>query len=457
MNIELYVYDLSRGMARSMSKQFLGIQLDAVYHTSLVFAGIEYLFGAGVQTCAAGSTHHGRPMEVIPMGTTHLPLDTILEYLESLKQVYTPESYDLFAKNCNNFTNDFAMFLVGRGIPAHITSLPQRVLDTPFGQMLKPQLEAGMRSVTQTPVPAPHTPSAVKATPAPPHPHALLSVPTLQHGSLQPTTYAKPPPLAKLMAKLGPPTNTDPTLLSLKTFIAQLAVDPPSAPLPNLPALSTTFRTKILSLPLEQRFPAIDLLRCSLSDARMSGFFAEEPPQTHTIVTILQHVTDLGPTCPHNLRLVTLQLACNLSTSPLHTHELLRPAGSALAPLLVQLVTSSLLDAAHPTTRCAASWLAFNLSTAHYRLRRDERREALPSALQVELAASLIESLGGEDNSEAARAQLLALGYLAYCAPLDGEVLDLAKALDAQAVVMGAGVGKGDGNEALAREVASLL
>lgn len=29
-------------------------------------------------------------------------MDVILEYLESLKQVYTPEAYDLFAHNCNN-------------------------------------------------------------------------------------------------------------------------------------------------------------------------------------------------------------------------------------------------------------------------------------------------------------------------------------------------------------------
>lgn len=94
MEVELYVYDLTRGMARTMSRQFLGIQIDAVYHTSLVFAGIEYFFGAGLQTCYPGLTHHGRPMEVISLGITHLPLELILEYLESLKEVYTPESYD---------------------------------------------------------------------------------------------------------------------------------------------------------------------------------------------------------------------------------------------------------------------------------------------------------------------------------------------------------------------------
>lgn len=45
------------------------------------------------------------------------------------------------------------MFLVGKGIPDHITSLPETVLSTPFGQMLKPQLDQAMRGVTQAPVP----------------------------------------------------------------------------------------------------------------------------------------------------------------------------------------------------------------------------------------------------------------------------------------------------------------
>lgn len=106
MEVQLYVYDLSRGMARQFSSQLLGdgSHIDAVYHTSLVFGNIEYFFGMGVQTCYPGTTHHGRPMEVIPMGETSLPIEIILEYLESLKQIYTPESYDLFAHNCNNFS-----------------------------------------------------------------------------------------------------------------------------------------------------------------------------------------------------------------------------------------------------------------------------------------------------------------------------------------------------------------
>ncbi|KAG8631755.1 hypothetical protein KVT40_000895 [Elsinoe batatas] len=152
MDVQLYVYDLSQGMARNMSRQFLGTQIDAIYHTSIVVNGVEYFFGQGIQQSRPGATHHGRPMEVVQMGQTQLPAEVILEYLESMKSVYTAEAYDLFQNNCNNFSNDFAQFLVGKGIPEHITSLPETVLNTPFGQMLRPQLDASMRSVTQAPV-----------------------------------------------------------------------------------------------------------------------------------------------------------------------------------------------------------------------------------------------------------------------------------------------------------------
>ena len=74
-----------------MSGQLLGIQIDAVYHTALVFGGVEYFFGAGVQTSYPGGTHHGRPMEIIPLGQSQLSLEIVLEYLESLKAIYTME------------------------------------------------------------------------------------------------------------------------------------------------------------------------------------------------------------------------------------------------------------------------------------------------------------------------------------------------------------------------------
>ncbi|KAL9622122.1 MAG: hypothetical protein Q9160_003465 [Pyrenula sp. 1 TL-2023] len=149
MDVDLYVYDLSRGMARQFSLPLTGIQIDAIYHTSLAFGGVEYFFGSGVQRAVPGSTHHGQPMQIIRQGTSEIPMPVIEEYMESLAEVYTAESYDLFLHNCNNFTQDLSVFLTGKEIPEHIRQLPQKVLDTPFGQMLRPQIDQAMRGVTQ--------------------------------------------------------------------------------------------------------------------------------------------------------------------------------------------------------------------------------------------------------------------------------------------------------------------
>lgn len=72
--------------------------------------------GQGIQFSIPGQTHHGRPMEVIPLGVTSLPEEVFLEYLDSLKSIYSHEAYDLFQHNCNNFTNDVSQFLCGRSI-----------------------------------------------------------------------------------------------------------------------------------------------------------------------------------------------------------------------------------------------------------------------------------------------------------------------------------------------------
>ena len=91
MNIQLYVYDLSRGLARNASAAFLGVQIDAIYHTSIVFEGIEYVYDGGIKTVDPGKTHLGRPMQVIDLGKTNLPIDVIMEYLDSLKEIYTAQ------------------------------------------------------------------------------------------------------------------------------------------------------------------------------------------------------------------------------------------------------------------------------------------------------------------------------------------------------------------------------
>lgn len=91
MEVQLYVYDLSGGLARVASASLLGIQIDAVYHTSIIMEEVEYVYDGGIKTIHPGSSHLGRPMQIISLGKTDLPMEIILDYLESLKEIYTAE------------------------------------------------------------------------------------------------------------------------------------------------------------------------------------------------------------------------------------------------------------------------------------------------------------------------------------------------------------------------------
>lgn len=70
----LYIYDLSRGLARSMSPSLIGRQIDGIWHTSVVCYGYEFYYGQGIfVTDRVGQTQYGTPMEIKDMGVTELP------------------------------------------------------------------------------------------------------------------------------------------------------------------------------------------------------------------------------------------------------------------------------------------------------------------------------------------------------------------------------------------------
>lgn len=91
MDVHLLIYDLSMGLARQMSAQLLGFQIEAVYHTSIQLNGREYVYDGNIVVIVPGSSHLGRPMQEMPLGRTQLPMDVIEEYLDSLRKIYTVE------------------------------------------------------------------------------------------------------------------------------------------------------------------------------------------------------------------------------------------------------------------------------------------------------------------------------------------------------------------------------
>ncbi|KAI0868783.1 DUF862-domain-containing protein [Hypoxylon argillaceum] len=550
MDVHLLVYDLSNGLARQLSMGMLGFQLDAIYHTSIELDGTEYVYDSGINTIRPGSSHLGRPLERILLGKTELPLEVIVEYLDSLREIYTPQAYDLFRHNCNNFSNDFSTFMLGKGIPEHIANMPQAVLESPFGRMLQPQLAQmveqrkaqhggllGIQNGQQKTNGAGASSSAVvvevsdlqtlkttlgsaanksaiifftsatcppckvlyplynelaaeygksvalikvdtskaydvarqyaiTATPTfisfvhgkqqeswagadaarlrgtvkllaemaagPSHPHRLLHLPNLSNPDSKAVLFTKVPPLPKLLSKLGPTAN-DAAVQGMKNFIEARSADgPANATLPDLPAFSNFILTASTDMPRELLFTVVDLFRCGLVDPRLSGYYAEEHGHK-TIVTLLEAVNN-NSNSPYALRLVTLQMACNLFSSPLFPDQILEQ--SPLRSAITQLISSSFLDDSHNNVRVAAASLLYNVAHENNH-RRQQSKDALPEEDQIELAASVLEAITQEESSaEALHGMLLALGLLAYCMSMEGDLIDLLRTMDAQGTIL---------------------
>ncbi|KGO41578.1 Uncharacterized protein PEX1_037290 [Penicillium expansum] len=565
MDVSLYVYDLSKGLARMYSLALTGTQMDAIYHTSIVLNGVEYYFGQGIQTAAPGSTHHGQPMEVVKLGTTELPNDVIEEYLGSLATIYTPESYDLFLHNCNNFTQDFSMFLVGKSIPEHIINLPRTFLETPFGQMMKPQIEMALKGVTQGtgtgPAPGPRAqPTTARAVPTAPqpvaypgagtvrmvsnlsqlqselsgashscavifftsstcppckavyptydqlaaeagergtlikvdigvardvgmkysvsstptfmtflkgqkldqwsgatpaklvgnvrmllemahpaHPHRQLRLPSLQREITTFVMYKKVPPIEKLLQKLPVAFKEGHGVAQVIEFVKlRHSTTGPVADIrvPDLHTFATTLTSTYSTLPSGSHFAVVDLVRLLLLDPRASGYFAEEA-QHATLLTLLAPLSqdDLS-SCPYNLRIVALQLACNLFSTPLYPEQL-TSSSSPLRETCLRLATNSLLDS-QTSLRVVAASFAYNLASFNHNARFDGKLDPLSEEDQVELTASLLEAVSREDESvESLHGLLFALGLLVYEAPMDGSLIDLCRAMGVAETISG--------------------
>lgn len=134
--VRLYIYDLSNGQAKKMSLQFLGIQVDGIWHTSVVAYGREHYFQRQILSVPIGSHDYGAPVQILEMGNTHVPEEIFITYLEELSEKYNQNTYDLMRNNCNHFSNDAVNLLLSKNIPAYILNLPDAVMNTPMYQLI---------------------------------------------------------------------------------------------------------------------------------------------------------------------------------------------------------------------------------------------------------------------------------------------------------------------------------
>lgn len=50
--VQLYIYDLTSGMAAMMSQMLVGRHIEGIWHTAVVIYGREYFYGGqGIQSC----------------------------------------------------------------------------------------------------------------------------------------------------------------------------------------------------------------------------------------------------------------------------------------------------------------------------------------------------------------------------------------------------------------------
>lgn len=117
----------------------LGFQLDGLWHTSIAIFGNEYLFGQGISYCDEQRCEQctGLPLvNRILLGETEISEEVFHEYIDSLKETFSPASYHLLHWNCNHFTNAAAEFLTGKGIPDEYVKMIERIEQSPSGKLL---------------------------------------------------------------------------------------------------------------------------------------------------------------------------------------------------------------------------------------------------------------------------------------------------------------------------------
>jgi len=52
---------------------------------------MSIVYDGGIQRVTPGMTHLGRPMQILKLGCTSLPMDIIMDYLDSMRPIYTAE------------------------------------------------------------------------------------------------------------------------------------------------------------------------------------------------------------------------------------------------------------------------------------------------------------------------------------------------------------------------------
>mmetsp|Transcript_17424 Transcript_17424/g.32655 ORF Transcript_17424/g.32655 Transcript_17424/m.32655 type:complete len:498 (+) Transcript_17424:207-1700(+) len=235
--VQLAIYDLSMGMARGLSAQFLGPQhaVEIIPHTAIIAYGKEYYFGQGIEWCSPHefrATRGIHPIDIQPLGHTACTEQQFEEWCraQAANGSFGMQSYDFFHRNCNNFSEEAAKqgLRLQKGVPQWILDLPQKFLNSPMGMVVRPMLEQMQISNTApTNVPSggagltrasqPTASSTSAATPVA-NPWANIS-------AAKSTAAAQPSSLPKQTRRATPLLDKQTALLSTDTGVVKICID----------------------------------------------------------------------------------------------------------------------------------------------------------------------------------------------------------------------------------------
>lgn len=115
---------------------------------AIIVHGLEYFFGAGIQSESPAAFRRSVqmfPLQELDLGRTTVTKEQFEAWCvqQMISGRYSAAAYDLFHRNCNNFSHDAALqgLRLSKGVPHSVLSVPERVLASPMGQMLRPMLQ----------------------------------------------------------------------------------------------------------------------------------------------------------------------------------------------------------------------------------------------------------------------------------------------------------------------------
>ncbi|KAI8841868.1 PPPDE putative peptidase domain-containing protein [Chytriomyces cf. hyalinus JEL632] len=447
--VQLYLYDLSQGMAAAMSVALTGKHIPGIWHTSVVVFGKEVYFGQGIAIERPETTPHGRLVERIEMGETEIPEEVFWEYVDTMKQFWTADKYHLFDNNCNSFSNEVCQFLVGKQIPPHITGLPKEFLATPFGQQLAPMIEAmfGPSRVAAehrpqpdlnftTPIPAP----------SPKHAHLKANIPSIRNLSRNPILFSQSSDFEMIFAKLGSwiqdagISGVDVSMNEIKERLQErhgsnaVSVGQRKA----MPHDWWSAMDRCLNqLKQDQLFPLLDVLRLLVLDETVAASLtADSPSKLMSTIARFQAASHVSP-LPKSLHLMLLRLTCNAfahSSTVSHClslHLIAQPQGIPHRTVTTAVLIDGLLSEDNSVRQCAAS-LAFNMALESV-IGKPPQSDEVYDEWCLEMLAAVINALENEQGDEIVLRLLSSLGHLVYCAT--EQVLELATVLGCKRTV----------------------